>query len=100
MPAPNISGIYPADSVLVGLMRDSADLQEVHQSLPLDPLGPGAADLLAGDVEYRLHYLLQEAKKFMVHGKRNTLMPDDIEHAMEALNVEVSMVNIKSDTSR
>lgn len=61
----------------------------MHQSLPLDPLGPGAADLLAGDVEYRLHYLLQEAKKFMVHGRRTTLMPEDIEHAMEALNIEV-----------
>lgn len=61
----------------------------MHQSLPLDPLGPGAADLLAGDVEYRLHFLLQEAKKFMVHGKRTTLMPEDIEHAMEALNIEV-----------
>lgn len=61
----------------------------MHQSLPLDPLGPGAADLLAGDVEYRLHYLVTEAKKFMVHGKRTTLMPEDIEHAMEALNIEV-----------
>ncbi|BEI92919.1 uncharacterized protein CcaverHIS019_0505470 [Cutaneotrichosporon cavernicola] len=81
MPAPSFMGIYPPDSV-----------QEVHQSLPLDPLGPGAADLLAGDVEYRLHYLLQEAKKFMVHGKRTTLMPEDIEHAMEALNIEPVIV--------
>lgn len=63
--------------------------QEVAQSLPIDPLGPGAADLLAGDVEYRLHFLLQEAKKFMVHGKRTTLTPEDVEYAMEALNVEV-----------
>jgi transcription initiation factor TFIID subunit 6 len=41
-------------------------------------------------VEYRLHLILQEAKKFMVHGKRQTLLPEDVEHAMEALNVEVS----------
>lgn len=26
----------------------------------------------------------------MVHGKRSTLMPEDVEYAMEALNVEVS----------
>jgi histone H3/H4 len=25
----------------------------------------------------------------MVHGKRTTLMPEDVEQAMEALNVEV-----------
>jgi transcription initiation factor TFIID subunit 6 len=72
MPAPQLMGIYPADS------------------LSIDPLGQGAADLLAGDVEYRLHLILQEAKKFMVHGKRQTLLPEDVEHAMEALNVEVS----------
>lgn len=71
-------GIYPSESI-----------QEVAQSLPLDALGPGAATLLAGDVEYRLHLILQEAKKFMVHAKRSTLMPEDVEHALEALNVEV-----------
>ena len=26
----------------------------------------------------------------MVHGKRATLLPEDVEYAMEALNVEVS----------
>lgn len=82
------AGAYPG-------LRDHdlrANVQEVHQSLPLDPLGPGAADLLAGDVEYRLHFLLQEAKKFMVHGKRTTLLPEDVEHAMEALSVEPVIV--------
>jgi len=86
-------GIYPTESVNVRAddrLSALTSSQEVHSSLPLDPLGPGAADLLAGDVEYRLHFLLQEAKKFMVHGKRSTLMPEDVEHAMEALNVEVS----------
>ncbi|KAL1407644.1 histone H4-like TAF Taf6, SAGA complex subunit [Vanrija albida] len=81
MPAPHMMGIYPPESI-----------QEVAQSLPLDPLGPGAADLLAGDVEYRLHFLLQEAKKFMVHGRRSTLTPEDVEYAMEALNVEPVLV--------
>ena len=58
-------------------------------SLPIDSLAPGAADTLASDVEYRLHLILQEAKKFMVHAKRGTLLPEDVEYAMEALNVEV-----------
>lgn len=53
-------------------------------------MSPSAADLLASDVEYRLHLILQEAKKFMVNGKRGTLLPEDVEYALEALNVEVS----------
>ncbi|KIR34420.1 transcription initiation factor TFIID subunit 6 [Cryptococcus deuterogattii MMRL2647] len=81
MPAPQMMGIYPSESI-----------QEVAQSLPLDALGPGAATLLAGDVEYRLHLILQEAKKFMVHAKRSTLMPEDVEHALEALNVEPILI--------
>ncbi|KAL7424833.1 histone H4-like TAF Taf6, SAGA complex subunit [Cryptotrichosporon argae] len=74
-------GIYSADSV-----------QEVASSLPLDPLVQGAANVLAGDVEFRLHLLVQEARKFMVHGKRTTLTSEDVEHAMEALNVEPVLI--------
>ncbi|ODN79066.1 transcription initiation factor TFIID subunit 6 [Cryptococcus wingfieldii CBS 7118] len=81
MPAPQLMGIYPPDSIT-----------DVAQSLPIDPLGPGAAALLAGDVEYRLHLILQEAKKFMVHAKRTVLMPEDVEYAMEALNVEPILI--------
>ncbi|CAD6567611.1 MAG: hypothetical protein TREMPRED_003748 [Tremellales sp. Tagirdzhanova-0007] len=81
MPPPRLMGIYPSDSV-----------SEVAASLPIDLLAPGAADSLASDVEYRLHLILQEAKKFMVHAKRGTLLPEDVEYAMEALNVEPVMV--------
>lgn len=69
----------------------TADWQEVAQSLPLDPLAPGAAESLAADVEYRIHLVLQEAKKFMVAGRRSTLLPEDVEYAMDALRVEVSV---------
>ncbi|WWC73412.1 uncharacterized protein I206_107379 [Kwoniella pini CBS 10737] len=81
MPSPLTTGIYPSDSII-----------ETAQSLPLDPLGQGAADLLAGDVEYRIHLIIQEAKKFMVNGKRGTLLPEDVEHAMDALNVEPILI--------
>lgn len=64
--------------------------QEVHSALPLDPLGNGTPELLAADVEYRLHLIAQEARKFMVAAKRRTLRPEDVEMAMEAMNVEVS----------
>jgi len=72
-------------------VRPSTDWQEVAQSLPLDPLAPGAAESLAADVEYRIHLILQEAKKFMVAGRRSTLLPEDVEYAMDALNVEVGV---------
>ena len=67
------------------------DSQEVAQSLPLDPLAQGASESLAADVEYRIHLILQEAKKFMVAGRRSTLLPEDVEYAMDALRVEVSV---------
>lgn len=108
MPPPKVIGIYPPDSVTVSpfrclhqtfALRDVRftslsdpwlTIKDVAQSLAIDVLGTGAADLLAADVEYRIHLIVQEAKKFMVHGKRATLLPEDVEHAMEALNVEVS----------
>jgi transcription initiation factor TFIID subunit 6 len=95
MPPPKVIGIYPPDTVtvrtsLASSIRELTD-QDVAQSLAIDVLGPGVSDLLAADVEYRIHLIAQEAKKFMVHGKRSTLSPEDIEQAMAALNVEVSV---------
>jgi hypothetical protein len=66
--------------------------------LAIDVLGSGVSDLLAADVEYRIHLIAQEAKKFMVQGKRSTLLPEDIEQAMAALNVEVSLSDSKLRT--
>jgi histone H3/H4 len=71
-------------------------IQDVAQSLAIDVLGNGVSDLLAADVEYRIHLIAQEAKKFMVQGKRSTLLPEDIEQAMAALNVEVSPLSSPS----
>ncbi|ORY35025.1 hypothetical protein BCR39DRAFT_516221 [Naematelia encephala] len=81
MTAPATLGIYPTESV-----------QEVASSLPLDPLTPAALTSLAADIEYRLHLITQEAKKFMVHAKRGTLRSEDIDHALEALNVEPILI--------
>jgi transcription initiation factor TFIID subunit 6 len=65
-------------------------MQDIAQSLAIDVLGSGVSDLLAADVEYRIHLIAQEAKKFMIQGNRTTLLPEDIEDAMAVLNVEVS----------
>jgi transcription initiation factor TFIID subunit 6 len=88
--APTVMGVYPPDSVLVSFAAGRPlTPQEVASSLPIDPLAPGSSDLLASDLEYRIHLIIQEARKFMYHSHRTTLLSEDIEYAMEALNVEV-----------
>ena len=46
------------------------------------------ADALAPDVEYRLRDLVQEALKFMKHGRRETLSTDDINFALRLRSAE------------
>lgn len=43
---------------------------------------------LAMDVEYRIHEIIEQATKFMRHGKRKTLTTQDIDQAMKVLNLE------------
>ncbi|QPG74053.1 hypothetical protein FOA43_001373 [Brettanomyces nanus] len=43
---------------------------------------------LAMDVEYRIHEILEQALKFMRHGKRKTLIVQDVDRAMKVLNLE------------
>ncbi|KAH3667237.1 hypothetical protein OGAPHI_002886 [Ogataea philodendri] len=51
-------------------------------------LGEEVAKNLAMDVEYRIHEILEQALKFMRHGKRRTLTVQDIDRAMKILNLE------------
>lgn len=44
---------------------------------------------LAQDTEYRVREVIQEASKFMIHGKRTKLSVEDVNYALEARNVEV-----------
>jgi hypothetical protein len=43
---------------------------------------------LAQDVDYRLAVVLEEATKFMRHGKRTTMTTQDVSNALRVLNVE------------
>lgn len=49
---------------------------------------------LAQDIEYRLRDIIQEAMKFMRHAKRTRLTTDDINHALQVRNVEVSLGSV------
>ena len=44
----------------------------VHLSDPV-------ASALASDVEYRIHQIVEEAARFMRHGRRTTMTTNDIE---------------------
>jgi transcription initiation factor TFIID subunit 6 len=69
--------IYPTDSV-----------QDVAESIGLPPLKESVAAALAADVEYRLRQIVQDASKFMRHGKRSQLRVCDIDRALKQRNIE------------
>ncbi|KIY66553.1 hypothetical protein CYLTODRAFT_444628 [Cylindrobasidium torrendii FP15055 ss-10] len=51
-------------------------------------ISDAVASSLASDVEYRLHQVIEEAARFMRHGRRTTMTTSDIEQAFRVLNIE------------
>lgn len=76
-----MSGIYHADSI-----------KDVAESLGISNLPDGVAAMLANDVEYRLHQIIDEASRFTRHGKRTTLTTTDVDQAFRVLNIEVCIL--------
>ncbi|KAG8898902.1 hypothetical protein FRB99_007073 [Tulasnella sp. 403] len=72
-----MSGIYHADSI-----------RDVAEALGINNLPEGVASMLASDVEYRLHQIIEEASRFTRHSKRTTLTTTDIDQAFRVLNIE------------
>ncbi|KAK9474760.1 uncharacterized protein V1510DRAFT_410602 [Dipodascopsis tothii] len=70
------------------LWSPSDTVRDVAESLGIVNLPEDVAKALAMDIEYRIHELLEQALKFMRHGKRTHLTTSDISHAMRVLNVE------------
>ena len=66
----------------------SDTVRDVAESIGMSNLQDDLLQTLSADVEYRLHEVVQEAKKFMTHSKRTTLSTLDIDHALRVLNVE------------
>jgi len=58
------------------------------ESMGINNLSEEAASLLAEDATYRIKQVLQEAVKFMSHGRRNRLSTADLDHSLKSLNVE------------
>ena len=68
------------------ISRDA--IKVISESVGIADLKDEVADALAPDVEYRLRDIIQEALKFMAHGRRQRLSTEDINHALRLRNCE------------
>ncbi|KAI8352755.1 transcription initiation factor TFIID complex 60 kDa subunit [Mortierella sp. GBAus27b] len=66
----------------------ASTIKDIAESVGIPNLKDDVAASLAQDVEYRIHEIVQEAMKFMRHGKRTKLTVDDINNALRVRNVE------------
>ncbi|KAK3809537.1 MAG: transcription initiation factor TFIID subunit 6 [Benniella sp.] len=66
----------------------ASTIKDIAESVGIPNLKDDVASSLAQDVEYRIHEVVQEAMKFMRHGKRTKLTVDDINNALRVRNVE------------
>lgn len=61
---------------------------DVAESIGIGTLNRDVVEHLARDVEFRMAQVLEEALKFMRHGKRTTLTTQDVSQALRLLDVE------------
>ncbi|KAF2113522.1 hypothetical protein BDV96DRAFT_577935 [Lophiotrema nucula] len=71
-----------------GSIWNPDNVKDVAESVGIASLPDNVIEELARDVDYRLAQVLEEAVKFMRHGKRTTLSTQDISNALRVLNVE------------
>ncbi|KAG7445571.1 TAF-domain-containing protein [Guyanagaster necrorhizus] len=70
------AGAYKPESV-----KDVAEFLNIT-------ISDSVASSLASDVEYRLHQVIEEAARFMRHGRRTMMTTVDIDQAFRVLNLE------------
>lgn len=63
------------------------------ESVGVAGLSDSAAKELADEINFRLKTVIQDATKFMHHGKRKRLSTMDIDHALKIKNIEVNPSN-------
>ncbi|KAF9451129.1 TAF-domain-containing protein [Macrolepiota fuliginosa MF-IS2] len=76
----------PSQSVQSGIYKPEA-IKDTADSLGIT-ISDTVTSALASDVEYRIHQVIEEASRFMRHGRRTTLTTADIDLAMRTLNIE------------
>jgi histone H3/H4 len=76
------------------------NVRDVAESVGIASLADNIVEELARDVDFRLAQVLEEALKFMRHGKRTTLSTQDVSNALKVLNVEPAAVLCRGRGSR
>lgn len=64
------------------------NVRDVAESVGIAAMSDELTQSVSSDIEYRLSQVLREALKFMRHGKRQTLVTQDIAQALRVLDVE------------
>lgn len=65
-----------------------ANVQDIAESVGVAAVNTDVLSALTGDIEFRVSQVLEEALRFMKHGKRTTLTTQDITQALRTLDVE------------
>ncbi|KAG2010279.1 transcription initiation factor TFIID complex 60 kDa subunit [Coprinopsis cinerea AmutBmut pab1-1] len=76
----------PAHGPATGVYKSDA-IKDIAESLNIT-ISDSVASSLASDVEYRIHQVIEEAARFMRHGRRTTMTTSDIDNALRVLNIE------------
>lgn len=71
-----------------GSVWNPANVQDIAESAGIATLNADVTSALTGDIEFRISQVLDEAIRFMKHGKRTLLTTQDISHALKTLDVE------------
>ena len=64
------------------------NVEDIAESIGIANLSNDALQSMTADIEFRLCQVLEEALKFMRHGKRTTLHTQDVAQALRVLDVE------------
>lgn len=64
------------------------NIKDVAESIGINSLSDDLLRALSSDIEYRISQVLEEALKFMRHGKRTTLTTQDISQALKVMEIE------------
>ena len=65
-------------------------MKTVAESVGVAGLSDSAAKEVADEINFRLKTIIQDATKFMHHGKRKKLLTVDIDQALKIKNIEVN----------
>ncbi|XP_043284021.1 transcription initiation factor TFIID subunit 6-like isoform X2 [Venturia canescens] len=73
---------------IYGTTLSQESMKVIAESIGVGNLPDEAAKDLAEDVSYRLKEIIQDAAKFMRHGKRQRMTTHDVDHALKIKNIE------------